>query len=60
MNTYDELYSTLLRLCKKEGLKLVETELKNKKIMVWFHDEYIIINSYYKNRSVKNIIDIFL
>ena len=24
MSTYDEIYSTLLKLCQKEGLRLVE------------------------------------
>lgn len=49
MSTYDEIYSTLLKLCQKEGLRLVEAELSNNGILIWFQGDSIILNTANKN-----------
>lgn len=51
MRTYDEIYSTLLKLCQKEGLRLVEAEFQNGNIQFMRFDDKIVINSNYHNRS---------
>lgn len=51
MKNYEAIYRTLLKLCKKEGLRLIEAELRNEGIFVWFYKDYIIINSFYKERT---------
>ncbi len=51
MKNYEEIYRTLLSYAKKRGLRLIEAELRNEGIVVWFYKDYIIINSFYKERT---------
>lgn len=51
MKNYEEMYNALLNYAKKEGLRLIEAELRNEGIFVWFYKDYIIINSFYKERT---------
>lgn len=44
MSTYDEMYSTLLKLCKNEGLRLVEEHLGYQEVDFLRGDGYIIRN----------------
>lgn len=50
--TYETVKAYFENLCEREGdIYFIEAELKNKGIIVWFHDEYIILNkSYFKKR----------
>lgn len=44
MSTYDEIYSTLLKVCQKEGLRLVEEHLGYKEVDYLRGDDRIILN----------------
>lgn len=44
MNTYDELYGALLKLCQNEGLELVETKLRNPKAIYFRLEDRIVLN----------------
>lgn len=47
MKTYEEIYGTLLKLCKNEGLRLIEAELGNEKICYARQEECIVLNKNY-------------
>ena len=52
MNTYKEMYQALSKLCKNEGLRLIEAELEDKGMIVWFHKEYIIVNTVCRDKEL--------
>ncbi len=45
MKSYNEIYSALLELCKNEGLRLVEAELRNPKVIYFRFKEGFVINT---------------
>lgn len=45
MKTYEEIYSTLLKLCKNENLRLVEAELEDEEIVMLVFDDRIVLNT---------------
>ena len=55
MNTYDEIYNTLLELCKNENLRLIEADLSNDKICFAGMEDRIILNkNYWKFKELIN------
>lgn len=44
MKTYDEIKGLLLKLCKNEGLKFIETDLSNEGICYFLIDGNIAFN----------------
>ena len=54
MYTYDELRGAFFKLRKREGLKLIETNLTNDKILAVRKKDIVILNkSYYKFKKGK-------
>lgn len=47
MKTYDEIKGLLLKLCKNEGLKFIETDLSNEGICCVRQYDTIILNRNY-------------
>lgn len=50
-NTYEELYSALLKLCKNEGLQLREEDLGNAKAIATLREDCVVLNTGYKGKG---------
>ena len=48
MMNYEEIYRTLLKLCKNENLRLIEAELRNEKICYARMEDCVVINKKYR------------
>ena len=44
MNTYEEMYQALSKLCKNEGLRLIEAELEDADVIYIRQDDKIVLN----------------
>lgn len=53
MNTYDELYGALLKLCQNDGLKLEKRKYQNKNTAFLMKKNKVVINTNYQKFKSK-------